>query len=74
MLLREELTQSVHGSEHARSDHVEFAASGTTLQCSSLGAVVVGGPDERHGQNSFMHGSTIAFPRRPRGGLWLICG
>lgn len=74
MLFREELPQSVQGDEHARSDHVEFTAAGSALQCSPLGALVVGRPDERDGQDSFMHDSTIAIAEQPRGGVWLICG
>ena len=68
MLFREELFQGIDRDEHARPDDVQFAATGATLQCSTLSALVVGRPDEWDGEDSFMHDSTIAFPERPRGG------
>ncbi len=68
MFFREELFKSIDRDEHPRPDDVQFTATGTPLQGSPFGALVVGRSDEWDGQNSFMHDSTIAFPGRPRGG------
>jgi hypothetical protein len=74
VLFGEEMLQHLDRDEHARPHDVQFTPTGTTLQGSPLGALVVGRPDERDGENSFMHDPTIAFPEQPRGRRWLICG